>query len=118
MLDVCDVNRLLGFDRESQIVEVESGMFGDIFEQTIQQEYGMTMGHWPSSYAISTVGGWVACRDFEPLPMYEGDTVPIGELPRVAAAAAALVAAASDVGDSGANRPACRRYAELARPLA
>ena len=20
------------------------------------------MGHWPSSYAISTVGGWVACR--------------------------------------------------------
>ncbi len=33
-------------------------MFGDIFEQTIQQEYGMTMGHWPSSYAISTVGGW------------------------------------------------------------
>ncbi|AVA35587.1 alkyldihydroxyacetonephosphate synthase [Cupriavidus metallidurans] len=62
VLDVCDVNRLLGFDRESQIVEVESGMFGDIFEQTIQQEYGMTMGHWPSSYAISTVGGWVACR--------------------------------------------------------
>jgi alkyldihydroxyacetonephosphate synthase len=22
----------------------------------------MTMGHWPSSYAISTVGGWIACR--------------------------------------------------------
>ncbi|MEN7528185.1 FAD-binding oxidoreductase [Cupriavidus sp. DL-D2] len=62
VLDVCELNRLLGFDRESQIVEVESGMFGDIFEQTIQHEYGMTMGHWPSSYAISTVGGWVACR--------------------------------------------------------
>jgi FAD/FMN-containing dehydrogenase len=60
VLDVCELNRLLGFDRESQIVEVEAGMFGDIFEQTIQQEYGMTMGHWPSSYAISTVGGWVA----------------------------------------------------------
>ena len=37
-------------------------MFGDIFEQTIQKEYGMTMGHWPSSFGISTVGGWVACR--------------------------------------------------------
>ncbi|WP_454766001.1 FAD-binding oxidoreductase [Cupriavidus campinensis] len=62
VLDVCELNKMLGFDKDSQIVEVEAGMFGDIFEQTIQQEYGMTMGHWPSSYAISTVGGWVACR--------------------------------------------------------
>jgi alkyldihydroxyacetonephosphate synthase len=62
VLDVCGLNRLLGFDRESQIVEVEAGMFGDIFEETIQRKYRMTMGHWPSSYAISTVGGWVACR--------------------------------------------------------
>ncbi|NUU03902.1 FAD-binding oxidoreductase [Herbaspirillum robiniae] len=62
VLDVCGLNRMLGFDRDSQIVEVEAGMFGDIFEETIQKEYGMTMGHWPSSYAISTVGGWIACR--------------------------------------------------------
>jgi alkyldihydroxyacetonephosphate synthase len=62
VLDVCGLNRLLNFDRDSQIIEVEAGMFGDIFEETIQREYGMTMGHWPSSYAISTVGGWVACR--------------------------------------------------------
>ncbi|CAG9183244.1 FAD-binding oxidoreductase [Cupriavidus pampae] len=62
VLDVCELNRMIGFDRDSQIVEVEAGMFGDIFEQTIQQEFGMTMGHWPSSFAISTVGGWIACR--------------------------------------------------------
>ncbi|GLR07301.1 FAD-binding oxidoreductase [Mixta theicola] len=62
VLDVCDLNQLIDFDPQSQIVEVEAGMFGDIFEQTIQQEYGMTMGHWPSSFGISTVGGWVACR--------------------------------------------------------
>lgn len=62
VLDVCALNRFIGFDRESQIVEVEAGMFGDIFEETIQREYRMTMGHWPSSFAISTVGGWVACR--------------------------------------------------------
>ncbi|MBU3067719.1 FAD-binding oxidoreductase [Nocardia sp. NEAU-G5] len=62
VLDVCELNRFLGFDEQSQIVEVEPGMFGDLFEQKIQSEYGMTMGHWPSSYAISTVGGWVACR--------------------------------------------------------
>ncbi|MCH4542881.1 FAD-binding oxidoreductase [Ochrobactrum sp. POC9] len=62
VLDVCNLNRLVSFDADSQIVEVEAGMFGDIFEETIQRDYGMTMGHWPSSYGISTVGGWIACR--------------------------------------------------------
>ena len=62
VLDMCELNKLIGFDKDSQIVEVEAGMFGDIFEETIQRDYKMTMGHWPSSYAISTVGGWVACR--------------------------------------------------------
>jgi alkyldihydroxyacetonephosphate synthase len=62
ILDVCAMNRLIGFDETSQLVEVEAGMFGDVFEERIQSEYGMTMGHWPSSFGISTVGGWVACR--------------------------------------------------------
>ncbi|WP_065375074.1 FAD-binding oxidoreductase [Ensifer adhaerens] len=62
VLDVCALNRLVSFDPDSQIVEVEAGMFGDIFEETIQRDYGMTMGHWPSSFGISTVGGWIACR--------------------------------------------------------
>ncbi|KAG1256423.1 hypothetical protein G6F68_009796 [Rhizopus microsporus] len=62
VLDVCQLNKLIGVDRESQIVEVEAGMFGDVFEETIQNEYGLTMGHWPSSFGISTVGGWAACR--------------------------------------------------------
>jgi alkyldihydroxyacetonephosphate synthase len=62
VLDVCELNRLIGFDAQSQIVEVEAGMFGDVFEDTIQSRYGMTMGHWPSSFGISTVGGWAACR--------------------------------------------------------
>lgn len=62
VLDVCQLNRLIDFDAESQIVQVEAGMFGDVFEETIQGRYGMTMGHWPSSFGISTVGGWVACR--------------------------------------------------------
>lgn len=62
VLDVCGLDRFIGWDEQSQIVEVEAGMFGDLFEEMIQRDFGMTMGHWPSSYAISTVGGWVACR--------------------------------------------------------
>lgn len=62
VLDVCGLNRILGYDEDSQIVEVEAGMFGDLFETELQQRYGVTLGHWPSSYALSTVGGWIACR--------------------------------------------------------
>lgn len=62
VLDVCRMNRVLGYDAESQIVDVEAGMFGDVFEEHVQNEYSMTSGHWPSSFGISTVGGWAACR--------------------------------------------------------
>lgn len=62
VLDLCGMNRFLGVDADSQIVEVEPGMFGDLFEEQLQREHGLTTGHWPSSFAISTVGGWVACR--------------------------------------------------------
>lgn len=62
VLDVCRMNEVLGFDPESQIVTVQAGVFGDVFEEHVQREYGMTSGHWPSSFGISTVGGWVACR--------------------------------------------------------
>ncbi|MCH1881407.1 FAD-binding oxidoreductase [Agrococcus sp. ARC_14] len=62
VLDVCGLDRFVSFDEQSQIIDVEAGMFGDLFEEMVQRDFGMTSGHWPSSYAISTVGGWVACR--------------------------------------------------------
>lgn len=62
VLDVCRLNKIVSYDEESQIVEVEAGMFGDVFEAEIQEKYKVTAGNWPSSYGISTVGGWVACR--------------------------------------------------------
>jgi len=62
VLDVCRLNRITGFDAESMIVEVQAGMFGDLFEKELQDTHGATTGHWPSAFAISTVGGWVACR--------------------------------------------------------
>ena len=60
MLDVCGLNRLIGVDTESQIVDVEAGCSATC--STLQREHGLTMGHWPSSFGISTVGGWIACR--------------------------------------------------------
>lgn len=62
VLDMCKMNKIVSYDEKSQIVEVEAGMFGDVFEKEIQEKYGVTTGHWPSSFGVSAVGGWVACR--------------------------------------------------------
>lgn len=61
VLDVLGLDKVLDFDEESQIVTVEPGIFGDVFEEWLQAR-GFTAGNWPSSFGISTVGGWVACR--------------------------------------------------------
>lgn len=61
VLDVSGLNAEPELDTQSQIVEVEPGVYGDIFESWLQ-ERGFTAGNWPSSFGISTVGGWVACR--------------------------------------------------------
>jgi alkyldihydroxyacetonephosphate synthase len=62
VLDLCGLDKIVSFDAESLIVEVEAGVFGDLFEKTLQEEYNVTTGHWPSAFAVSTVGGWIACR--------------------------------------------------------
>src|SRR5690606_15358004 len=28
----------------------------------LRRDHGLTVGHWPQSIALSTVGGWLACR--------------------------------------------------------
>ncbi|MDN5821585.1 MAG: FAD-binding oxidoreductase [Brachybacterium sp.] len=61
VLDILGLDQVLDFDEESQIITVEPGIFGDVFEQWLQDR-GFTAGNWPSSFGISTVGGWVACR--------------------------------------------------------
>ena len=38
------------------------GTFGDVFEDELRADHGVTCGHWPQSMALSTVGGWLACR--------------------------------------------------------
>jgi alkyldihydroxyacetonephosphate synthase len=62
---VLDLTRLTGIrevDDISLVVDVLPGTFGDHFEHQLRAEHGLTVGHWPQSMALSTVGGWVACR--------------------------------------------------------
>ena len=44
-------------------LDVRAGTFGDVLEDELRgRATSVTVGHWPQSMALSTVGGWLACR--------------------------------------------------------
>jgi len=61
-LDMTGLRGIVAVDDESLLVDVAAGTFGDILEDTLRADHSLTLGHWPQSIALSTVGGWVACR--------------------------------------------------------
>ncbi len=62
VLDLCALTGIRGVDDTSLVVDVLPGTFGDHFERDLRREIGLTVGHWPQSMTLSTVGGWLACR--------------------------------------------------------
>ena len=60
-LDLTGLDGIAAIDRDSLLVEVRAGMFGPDLESALRSE-GFTLGHWPQSIDLSTVGGWLACR--------------------------------------------------------
>ncbi len=61
-LDTTALGGIRSVDGTSLVVDVRAGTFGDVFEDALRAEHGLTCGHWPQSMALSTVGGWLACR--------------------------------------------------------
>ena len=61
-LDLTDLDGIVGVDDDSLLVDVRPGTWGDSFEDELRSAHRLTLGHWPQSIALSTVGGWVACR--------------------------------------------------------
>jgi alkyldihydroxyacetonephosphate synthase len=61
VLDVGRLDRLVEVHDANLTARVQPGMRGSEFEQALAQR-GYTMGHWPQSIGISTVGGWCATR--------------------------------------------------------
>jgi len=60
-IDMSAMNKLIHFDRESQLATFGAGTAGPELEALLQKE-GYTLGHFPQSWELSTVGGWVASR--------------------------------------------------------
>ena len=61
-LDLCALSGIVDVDIESLVLDVLPGTFGTWLENTLRAEHGSTLGHWPQSIDLSTVGGWLACR--------------------------------------------------------
>lgn len=61
VLDTTELSGITDLRVEDLTVDVLAGTFGDTFEEALQAA-GYTAGHWPQSLALSTVGGWLACR--------------------------------------------------------
>ncbi len=62
---VVDLRGLAGVtsvDERSLLVHAGAGTMGDALEATLRGDHGLTLGHRPQSVAISTLGGWLACR--------------------------------------------------------
>jgi alkyldihydroxyacetonephosphate synthase len=62
VLDLTAMKGIVGVDDASLTVDVATGTFGNDFEDVLQRDHGLTVGHWPQSMSLSTVGGWLACR--------------------------------------------------------
>jgi alkyldihydroxyacetonephosphate synthase len=61
-LDMRGLAGVTAVDETSGLVTALSGTYGPELASELEREHGLTLGHWPQSIDVSTVGGWVACR--------------------------------------------------------
>src|SRR5580704_11740973 len=61
LLDMSAMNHIRSIDPTNLLASFEAGKNGAEAEAAVA-EMGLTIGHWPQSIAVSSVGGWVATR--------------------------------------------------------
>jgi alkyldihydroxyacetonephosphate synthase len=60
-VDMTHMNQLLDLDEESQIATFGAGTLGPMVEAQLRAK-GYTLGHYPQSFELSSIGGWIASR--------------------------------------------------------
>ena len=60
-VDLSRMNQLIHLDQQSQIATFAAGTSGPMVEAQLRAK-GYTLGHFPQSFELSTIGGWVASR--------------------------------------------------------
>lgn len=100
VIDMSGMNQVLSIDEENLLLTVEAGINGLVAEEAVAEQ-GLTIGHWPQSIGISSVGGWISTRasgqfstaygNIEDIVysiemvLPDGETVTMGKAPRAAA---------------------------------
>ena len=62
VLDATGLSGVVNVDAVSGTVEVLPGTFGPELEHELRTAHGLSVGHFPQSFDLATVGGWVASR--------------------------------------------------------
>ena len=62
VLDLTALTGIVDVDDTALVLDVRAGTFGTPLEATLRRDHHVTLGHWPQSIDLSTVGGWLACR--------------------------------------------------------
>lgn len=60
-ISLAKMNTLIHFDKTSQIATFGAGALGPDVENALKEK-GYTLGHYPQSWELSSIGGWVASR--------------------------------------------------------
>jgi alkyldihydroxyacetonephosphate synthase len=60
-VDLSGLDRIVSIDEKSLVVRVEGGVRGSALERALERR-GLTIGHYPQSLDVSSVGGWIATR--------------------------------------------------------
>ncbi|MBI2872626.1 MAG: FAD-binding oxidoreductase [Chloroflexi bacterium] len=60
-IDMDQFDRVLEIDRTSRAARIQAGVFGPALEDQLRP-HGLTLRHFPQSFAGSTLGGWIATR--------------------------------------------------------
>ena len=60
-VDMRRMNQLLNLDEESRLAMFSAGVTGPEIEAQLKP-HGYTLGHFPQSWELSTLGGWIATR--------------------------------------------------------
>jgi alkyldihydroxyacetonephosphate synthase len=61
VIDIQHMNRVLEIDRLSRAARIQAGALGPEIEDQLRPR-GLTLRHFPQSFQISTLGGWIATR--------------------------------------------------------
>ncbi|HEX7928867.1 MAG TPA: FAD-binding oxidoreductase [bacterium] len=60
-IDMRNLDQVLEVDKVSRAAHIQAGIYGPALDKALKP-HGFTLRHYPQSYEVSTLGGWIATR--------------------------------------------------------